>query len=228
VAGLRWAIAVVVVVAGGAPAGADASGPGAAPGAPPVVDLGGGRYRIGRVKVDRARKRVAARGTVLRDQPPLEYVAVARKGMKAYESLIELAAEAVELNLGCILIGLDAARAKRPERHFDPAPVTGDTVTVTVAWRTADGALRRVDAGDLVKLDAATLARGEWVYTGSTFLPGGEFAAAAEGPIVGFVHDPAPLVEHRTGLLERFGDAVPNPAVAPPVGTRVTLTIGRP
>jgi hypothetical protein len=192
---------------------------------PGVVDLGRQRYRIGRVKVDRARRWIAARGVVLRDQPPLEYVAVARKGAKAYESLLELAAEAVEFNLGCILIGLDAARAKPSERHFDSAPVTGDAVTVAVSWRAPDGTLRQVDAADLVKLDETTLPRAQWVYTGSVFLPGGEYAATAEGPLVGFVHDPAPVIEHRTGLLERFGDAVPNPAVAPPVGTRVTLRV---
>jgi hypothetical protein len=210
----------------GAAAAAEGGRP--APAAPAVVDLGRQRYRIGRVKVDRARRWVAARGVVLRDEPPLEYIAVARKGMKAYESLLELAAEAIEFNVGCILIGLDAARAKRPERHFDPAPVMGDSVSLRVSWRTADGSLRRVDPGDLVKLDDTTLPRAQWVYTGSMFLPGGEFAATAEGPIVGFVHDPAPLIEHRTGLLERFGDAVPNPALAPPVGTRVTLTVRRP
>ena len=221
------AAAAVLLVALAARADAQPVRQFAEPAAPKVVELGHGRYRVGRVKLDRPHARLWARGTVLRDAPPLEYLAVGRKGDKSYEALVELAAEPIEFNLACILLGLDAAHARVAERHFDPEPVTGDRVRVTVAWRTPEGTVRRVDAADLVALGDATLARGEWIYTGSTFFPDGRYAAQAEGPIVGFVHDPAPIIEHRTGLRGHFDDAGPNTKLAPPGATRVTRMVAR-
>jgi hypothetical protein len=209
-----------------APLAAAAPPPDFTPPPPPaVVDLGRQRYRVGRVKVDQGRSVVAVRGRVLRDAPPLEYIAVATKGIKDYESLLQLATSPWEFNVACLLIGLDAEGAKLPRYQFDTERIVGGTpVAVEVSWK-ADGRTHRVDAGDLVKVDQRTLERGEWVYIGAIFLPDGSWSAGREGSLVGFVHDPAAIIEHRTGLIGRFGDAGPNTAVAPPVGTHVTLRV---
>src|SRR5690348_9498346 len=106
---------------------------------PPIEDRGNGRYRIGRVKLDQHRQRFAVRGVILRDKPPLEFLAVTADGVKGYESLIRTRANAHEFNLACILIGLDPEHGRPPDRHFDPEPVKGDPVDVRVTWTGGDG-----------------------------------------------------------------------------------------
>jgi hypothetical protein len=195
---------------------------------PAIEDRGNGRYRIGGVKLDRTRQRFAVRGVILRDQPPLEYVAVTADGFKAYESLVKVRANAHEFNLACILIGLDAERAKPPQRHFDSEPTVGDAVDVRVTWKSGDGRPTTIDAADLVRAGDTTLPRGEWVYTGSRVLPDGRFLAAVNSTLIGFVHEPSTVIEHRSGFLGQFDRVGPNTQVAPPVGTRVTILVARP
>jgi hypothetical protein len=90
---------------------------------PEIVDLGNGRYRVGPVEVDKAQGPTVP-GHVLRSEPPLEFLAVAKGGRKGYEAMIELDATAFEF-IACILIGLDGEHATgRPTYHFDPQPST--------------------------------------------------------------------------------------------------------
>ena len=50
--------------------------------------------------------------------------------------------------------------------------------------------------------------------------------AAQDGTLVGFIHDPASIIEHETGVgLNDYGAVGGNPDVVPPVGTPVTLTV---
>ncbi|HYR95770.1 MAG TPA: YdjY domain-containing protein [Candidatus Binatus sp.] len=199
---------------------------------PPIEDRGNGRYRIGGVKLDQKRQRFAVRGVILRDEPPLEFLAVTADGFKAYESLLKVRANAHEFNLACILIGLDPEQGKPSRRHFDPEPAGGDPVDLRVTWRTRDGARTdawtTIDAADLVRSGEGTLSRGEWVYTGSRVLPDGRFLAAVDSTLIGFVHDPASIIEHRTGLLGQFASVTVNRRVAPAVGTPVTVHVARP
>jgi hypothetical protein len=202
--------------------------PGAFVQKPPIEDRGRGRYVIGRVKLDRPRQRFAVRGVILRAAPPLEFLAVTSDGFKAYESLVRLRVNAHEFNLACILIGLDPDKAKAPEAHFDPNPAEGDPVDVRLAWVGGDGRRTTVDVADLVRSGDDTLPRGQWVYTGSRVLPDGRFLAAVDSTLVGFVHDPATVIEHRTGFLQQFDRVTVDTQLAPPVGTPVTLHVARP
>ncbi len=202
--------------------------PGAFVQKPPIEDRGRGRYVIGHVKLDRPRQRFAVRGVILRDAPPLEFLAVTSDAFKAYESLIRVRANAHEFNLACILIGLDPDKAKAPQQHFDPDPAEGDSVDVHLAWIGGDGRRTTVDLADLVRSGDDTLPRGQWVYTGSHVLPDGRFLAAVDSALVGFVHDPASVIEHRTGFLQQFDRVTVDTRLAPPVGTRVTLHVARP
>jgi len=195
---------------------------------PAIEDRGNGRYRIGRVKVDQGRQRFAVRGVILRKEPPLEFLAVTADGVKAYESLLKVRANAHEFNLACILIGLDAEQARPPRRHFDPEFVMGSPVDVRVAWTSGGGRRTTVDAADLVRSGDDTLPREEWVYTGSRVLPDGRYLAAVDSTLIGFVHDPASVIEHRSGFLGQFDRVTVDTRVAPPVGTRVTLHVARP
>jgi hypothetical protein len=67
----------------------------------------------------------------------------------------------------------------------------------------------------------------DWTYTGS-FLQGsdGRFVADATGTLVGFVHDPACIIDHRAGLgIGAYGSVQGNPEVLPPVGSAVELIV---
>ena len=197
------------------------------PPATEVRDLGDGRYQVGAIEVDKRRSRFTVGASLLRREPPLEFLAITRGGYKAYEGLLALEASAYEFNLACILIGLDPDKGKPPRHHFDPAEAEGDRVDVWIEWE-ADGKKRRVDAADLIQIDDRTLPSGEWVYTGSTFTTDGRFLADIDGTAIGFVHDPASIIEHRSGSLGSFGELDANRKLLPAEGTELTLTVERP
>jgi hypothetical protein len=206
----------------------------------PVEDLGGGRYRIGAITVDRAAGQFVVPGRVLHlDDAPLEYIAVSRGGMKGYESLLEVDARGTEFNLACILLGLEPPE-RGPATQFDRRPPTGPSVQVGVRWQ-ADG--KTVTRTVHEVLDLAARPRGapptsnvppsppppaeDWAYVGSFVQPNdGRYVADATGTLVGFVHDPASIIEHRTGLgIGAYGSVQGNAKVLPPVGSPVELIV---
>ena len=194
-------------------------------------DLGGGRYRIGAIVVDKPKGRFSVPGSVIElHQPdsPIEFIAVSKGGMKRYEAIFELDTSAVDFNLACILIGLDAKHAVQPEIHFDTRPSKGDAVNVFVSWEES-GKTRRVPASEVLKVTGSAHVPDEWVYTGSVFAQDGTYMADKVGTLVGFVHDPATIIEHRSGLgLGDYGAVIFNPDVLPPPGTPVTLQVSLP
>ncbi len=193
---------------------------------PQVKDLGNQRYQVGQIEIDKAEKSFAVPGSVIRRTPPVEFVAVTKGGHKAYESLLELNADAFEFNLACILIGLDARNAKAPRFHFDKAPAEGDAVELSIAWTEA-GKTTTVAAGELLA-GSGDKAKDEWVYTGSRFTPDGRYLAQQDGTLVGFVHDPSSIIEHRAGVgLNAFGSIRGREEALPPVGTAIRLVVRR-
>ena len=196
---------------------------------PSIRDLGGERYAIGPIVVDRKSATFTVAGRILETgaEMPLEFIVTAHQGTKSYESLIELEADAYQFNVACILIGLVRHPEEQPRRHFDPKPVAGDQVAVVVEW-TKDGAMRRENASNLIRVGGQKTAVDDWVYTGSVLLPNGHFLAHLAGALVGFVHDMDSVIQHRTGYgLGNYGSVTLDPDVAPPAGTPVTLTVGK-
>src|SRR6185312_11990544 len=131
--------------------------------------------RIGTIRVDTADLSFTVPGKVNSNVPILEFVANTRGGMKAYESAIELDADAVVFNAACLLIGLDPAHAVRPTRHFDPKPPEGDPVDVSVSWQ--DKGVTREIPGEQLLFDRQrqkTVTGSHWVYTGSTMMQSGQ------------------------------------------------------
>ncbi|MGD2064777.1 MAG: YdjY domain-containing protein, partial [Nitrospirota bacterium] len=117
---------------------------------PQVVDLGDGRCRIGSIDVDKTKRTFTVPGRLNLREGPLEYVAAVRGGYKLYETLVELDCDAYEFNVACLLIGLDRANSTLPKMHFDPEPVKGDPVQITVEWQ-QDGGTKRMNAEQLIK-----------------------------------------------------------------------------
>ena len=199
----------------------------APPAAVAAERLGPSLYRLGRIRVDTAKREITVPGTV-NEATILEFVANTVGGLKAYESALTLETNAVMFNTALVLIGLDKANARLPERHFDPVPPTGDPVEILVEFRqgTAD---RRVPVDQLLfdKQTGKTLQGGAWVYTGSAFAPnGGPYLAENDGVLIGFAHSPAPVIENSgPGTVGRYGSVVLNTQIGVRPGMPVTVIV---
>lgn len=194
-----------------------------------VEDLGGGRYRIGAIDIDQKAGRFTVPGTVLdidTEAMPIEFLAVTKGALKAYEATLELDAEAVAFNVACLLIGLDPARATLPAYHFDPAVLEGDAVDLGVRWE-ADGEVHESPLGELLENRNGPVSH-DWVYVGSGFMANGSYMAEYYGTLIGVVHDPESILQHRTGLgLGDYGAVTANPERMPSAGTAVVVTVSR-
>jgi len=225
-AGRPWVVVVQIALAVlSLPCGA--VGPGNPLPQPHVEERGQERVRIGAIAIDKQHQRFSVPGTVinLRAGSPIEYLAVAASGYKSYESLFELGTSAGEFNLACILIGLDTGQADVSRYHFDPEQVGGDPVSLQVSWQSGGKTITRSPA-QLFSVEGVDRIPDDWVYTGSVVLENGVYLAQDAGTLIGFVHDPASIIEHRTGLgIGRYGAAYYDPKKLPPAGAAITLTV---
>ena len=66
-----------------------------------------------------------------------------------------------------------------------------------------------------------------WVYIGSTPSPqDGSLLAEMSGSLIGFVHDPTSIIEHRKGApAGSYGMVTGNADILPPEGSTITLTV---
>jgi hypothetical protein len=192
--------------------------------------LGGDRYQIGSILVDKRAHRVVVPGHIAHlGEAPLEYVAVSTHGLKAYESLLEVEASGSEFNLAMILIGADVDLSTHLAMQFDRHLPDGQIVEVALRF-TVDKRQKTVSALEALLPDAQRSATppSEWVYTGSFSHPSmnGVYAADASGTLVGFVHDPADVIEHRNGLgIGKYGSVRGDPSLLPPIGSPVELVV---
>jgi hypothetical protein len=192
---------------------------------PAIEDLGNGKLRIGNISLDRNERSFSLPGVVYRHAPPLEFLAAPIRGYKVYESLLVIDTNAIEFNTACILIGLDNKEAVLPNYQSDDTRIKGQPVAITVSWE-QNGERVSVPAERLLTVNGEEAGPAEWVYLGSQFTPDNRYLAHLDGILIGVVHDPGSVIEHRTGLgLERYGAVAANPRVAPPEGTRVRMTI---
>jgi hypothetical protein len=194
---------------------------------PEVRPLGGDRFQIGAIVVDQAARTMTVPGRVLRTEPPLEYIAVSVGGVKGYESLLELDATGFEFNLACILIGLSNEDVVLPRYQFDLEPVVGPAVGLKVRW--GSGAdQKEYDAAAILWSNGKVDAAADWVYTGSYNDAGdpSPYMAQVLGTLIGFVHDPAAVIEHRAGLgIGAYGSIGGNLDLLPELGTGLTLVV---
>lgn len=191
-----------------------------------IEELGNDRYRIGGITVDKGNRSFTLGGKILHLDKPLEYVAVKTEGYKGYESLLELDTTATDFQLACILIGLDEDKSVKPRFQFDENEAQGQAVDIKLSWQ---------DEGETIAVDAATaLMAGDevfddqdWVYIGSRPSPeDGSLLAEMSGTLIGFVHDPFSVIEHRKGAgMGAYGSITGNADLLPAVGSSITLTI---
>jgi hypothetical protein len=197
-----------------------------------MKSLGGDRYQIGTILIEQRARRITLHGHVAHlGEAPLEYLAVTTHGLKAYESLLEVEASGSEFNLALILIGFDSDLSSRPGFQFDRRYPEGQLADIALRWK-ADGRERRASADEALLGDEqrARTPPSDWVYTGSIPIknPTQVYTADATGTLVGFVHDPSDVIEHRLGLgIGQYGSVRGNGALLPPVGSAVELIVTR-
>lgn len=195
---------------------------------PTVEELGKEKYRIGSIQVDKAKRLITVPGVMLphEEGKAIEFMATMKQGYKSYESVISLDANAFEFNLACILIGLDAKKAVPPKFHFDPQPVQGDPVSIKVSWK-KNGKQVEYDVLELLKAgETKAEIPSVWSYTGSAFDDHDRYMAQMDGVLIGVIHDPASIIEHKKGLgVGQWGSLMVNPDIAPQGGHEVVVSI---
>jgi hypothetical protein len=117
---------------------------------PKIQELGGDRFRVGLIEIDRHKRSFTVPAVVHLEEGAQEFLVAARGGSKAYESILEAGATPYEFNLACILIGLDDKHAHDPRYRLDPTRIEGDAVQIWVSWQ-AGQETRRVPAARMVR-----------------------------------------------------------------------------
>jgi len=195
---------------------------------PGVEKLSADKFRVGAITIDKSARLMTVPGRMLpyEEGKPIEYIATMRHGFKAYESVITLDADAFEFNIACILIGLDPDNGAAADYHFDPEPVEGDRVSIRVRWQ-QDQRWIEVDAVELLSVRGEKpAAPSQWSYTGSGFIDGDRYLAQMYGVLIGLIHDPATIIEHRQGIgLGDWGSIGIDPETAPAGGHEIQLQI---
>ncbi len=192
-----------------------------------VKSLGGERYQIGKILLDRKARQMSFPARVHVFDKPLEYLLTAPNGMKEYESLLEADVSGTEFNLACILLGLERDPHQGTFYQFSKPPLAGPRVAITVALPDG-GSTKRVDVAELLFDAGSPQAQPvEWVYVGSQInAVSNEFAAQVAGTLIGFVHDPNSVIESVNALgVGSYGSINGNDALLPPVGTEVEISI---
>lgn len=189
--------------------------------------LGGDRYQVGTIVVEKRARRFTVPGRVLLRDKPLEYLATTPGGRKAYEALLELDTSGTEFNLACILVGLERDPKLGPVGRNPKEPLAGQRVALWVAWQEG-GKRRQVSAAEAILNPEAGVKPNavEWIYNGAPSTdPAAPFAPDAKGTLIGFIRDPDCVIDSLVPIgLGAYG-SVRGSAIVPPVGTAIELIV---
>ena len=192
----------------------------------PVEKIGENLFRLGSIRVDTAKREVTVPG-VVNESRTLEFIASTKNGFKGYESALELDTNAVTFNIAMILIGMDKDHAVPPTRHFDPKIPEGDPLEIWVEWKIG-AETRRIPVTDLLwdRAKKEKFPNAPWIYIGGDFSPDGKYMSETDGVLIGFVHDPASIIEWAgANGVGRFGFVEIDPSLKLPARMPVTVII---
>ncbi len=155
-----------------------------------VKKLADGKLAIGSIVLDREKGTFTLPGRFNQKEGIVEYLAVGPKG-KTHESVLVFEVEGIQLQVACILLGLQQAPLpeqkdldllvhRSDKREPDPAPPTtqeSSAVEIWVSWKEsalAGGKTVRHRAEDLLwnKEKSKPMEHHPWIFTGSTFWNG--------------------------------------------------------
>jgi hypothetical protein len=212
------------------PAPAPASSPAGVPAAPLMKPLGGERYQIGQIVVDRKARRMTLPARVHILDRPLEYLLTTTRGMKEYETLLEADVSGTEFNLACILLGLERDKSVEPYQQFSQKRLTGPRVEISITRKDGGKAVTMSAADALFDAGQKSPEPVEWVYIGSQKnWQDDRYAADVTGTLIGFVHDPNTVIDSTMGLgIGAYGSVNGNADRLPAVGSEVELTVAVP
>jgi hypothetical protein len=205
---------------------------------PPIREVSPGVFEIGSLRLEQKARTVSLPATVNKagKDDMLEYLLVNEHG-QTHESLLFTSIDPRDLHFAMLLLGAKGGEQKlKPDElgggqindeFLQRAPkLQGDAIRITAQWKGTDGEQRTAPIEDWI-LNLHTrqpMARGAWLYTGSSFLDG-VFRAQQEGCFGALVTYPPALINNpREGNSQDDIWAV-NAGVVPPVDTALTLTI---
>ena len=160
---------------------------------------------------------------------PVEYAVVGSRG-KIHESVFVTTAEARDLHVAALLLGVSAASDLGPQNAAAIAK-RGSAVVITVEWE-RNGPTERIFLNEAVNIsDPATkavtgnLPSGAWVYNGSRIEADGGFAATRHGSLISIIRDEDALVNNPGATRDNDEIHTPNAGKLPPKGHPVRIVL---
>lgn len=205
------------------------------PAAPGEIEtLGGGRFKLGEVRIDQARRTVTIPARVNMRDGAVEYALVTEEG-KMHEAIFSTRARPEHIHAACLLLGLREAPLAGTANSAEAVPAAS-AVQAEVLWET-NGPEKRVPLAECVAIaknspdqpDGRTLSAGAWFYNGSHFDAAG-FAAAREGSLISIIRDGAALLNNPRADRDNDEIHIANGALLPKAGmpVRIVLTLPPP
>lgn len=187
-----------------------------------VEPVSPGIYRVGEIIINKTEKSVSFPAEVNMDKGLLEYVLV-RTGGKTHESLLRTRIEPYNIQVACLLLGLEPTKTPLA---FQGSPETPKGTDVAVSITLKDGKVISPESWmtKIVNGKNESIPELSWVYTGSVIF-GGRFAAQLDGSIIAVFHDPAAMIDNASTGGESDKIWFVNEKTVPPVGTPVTVSI---
>lgn len=191
-------------------------------GHPVIEPLGGDRYKIGNLEIDRSSRELRLKGKIATLDSPLEYLACAPGG-KLYESLLEFDVNPYHLHVGLLLIGLEPKN--NLDFQGDPSTPQGDPVTVLVSWQNGgESVWHRAEELIWQKREARPMEETNWVFSGSLFVDD-VFLAAVEKSLIAVYNDPAAILNNPLPTGADDESYVSRTDYLPPSGTALEIII---
>ena len=201
------------------------------PGAPPIVRISDTQLRVGRMLVDREKRRLEVPIRVNMIQGILEYYGVSSNG-KLHESVIEMGIEPSHLHLGLILLGVEQIVYDYGDYKKAPTVVKpGGRLKLTVKYvDPRSKKTREHNAEDWLynrKLKGSPKPLA-WTFQGSTFWQN-RYGADMDRSVITLISDQIAVIGTTDGAGnpyqgEGLGFEV-NEKTIPPKGTAATLII---
>ena len=202
---------------------------------PSVEKLGDGRFRIGKITFDQAKREIRIPSQVNMTEGLLEFLIVHING-KVHESLFVTEASPTDLNLALALLRYKPSRELYPlpngtgglSDRFPEVPEdikSAARISIDVEW-TDNGETKRTPVNEWIQhaVKNTAMPSGPWVYGGSEFHDG-RFAPESTGDIVAIFITLSALINY-PGEDNRDDTVwLVYPKRVPAMGTNVTLVI---
>lgn len=196
---------------------------------PNVIPLGGDRYQLGLVEIDKARRTLTFPAAVLMREGAVEYLVVTRKG-KIHESVFVTQIEPRDLHLAALLLGVEPSADLGPADASVRVPAAA-ALQCFVEWD-RNGPPARINLHEALAIAPAgqtTPAKPApatlWLYNGSRVQQDGTFVAQRDGSIVSIIRDPDALINYPGDTRDDDEAHLPNDPALPQLEHPVRIVL---